>query len=135
MAIKDATAALARLAESEDPGRVAADYQQKWQDAGFIKRNPSEGDKLDSQIREAVFSLPHPQDSRPELTSLALASGDSVVLALYAVQDGEPASDQAGLQALKQQLANLSGQIEYNAFLAYLQSKADITRNLQPTEE
>ena len=135
MAIKDATAALARLAESEDPRRVAADYQQKWQDAGFIKRNPSEGDKLDSQIREAVFSLPHPQDSRPELTTLALASGDSVVLALYAVQDGEPASDQAGLQALKQQLANLSGQIEYNAFLAYLQSKADITRNLQPTEE
>ncbi|NNF96295.1 MAG: hypothetical protein HKM94_05140, partial [Halobacteria archaeon] len=133
MAAKDATAALARLVESEDPLRVAADYQQKWQDAGFIKRNSSEGDKLDNQIREAIFSLPHPQDNQPELTSLTLPGGDAVVLALYAVQDGEPASDKAGLQAVKQQQANLSGQIEYNAFLAYLQSKADITRNLKPS--
>ncbi|MDH3948858.1 MAG: peptidylprolyl isomerase, partial [Gammaproteobacteria bacterium] len=82
-----------------------------------------------------IFSLPHPQDNRPELTSLTLAGGDAVVLALYAVQDGEITSDKAGLQTVKQQLANISGQIEYNAFLAYLQSKADITRNLQPSEE
>jgi peptidyl-prolyl cis-trans isomerase D len=135
MATKDAGAALERLAESEDPKRVATDYQQKWQDAGFIKRSPPEGDKLDNQIREAIFSLPHPQDNRPELTSLTLAGGDAVVLALYAVQDGEITSDKAGLQTVKQQLANMSGQIEYNAFLAYLQSKADITRNLQPSEE
>ena len=135
MATTDAAAALARLAESEDPKRVAGDYQQKWQDAGFIKRNPSEGDKLDNQIREAVFSLPHPQANEPELTSLTLAGGDAIVLALYAVQDGKPAAGQAELQAVKQQMENLSGQIDYNAFLAYLESKADITRNLQPTEE
>lgn len=135
MAAKDATAALARLAESEDPKRVAADYKQKWQDAGFLKRYSSDTDKLDNQIREAIFSLPKPQDNRPELTSLTLVGGDAIVLALYAVQDGDPASDKAGLQAIKQQQANLSGQIEYNAFLAYLQSKADITRNLQQTEE
>ena len=135
MAAKDAAAALERITKAEDPKRVAADYEQKWQDAGFIKRTPSEGDKLDNQIREAVFSLPHPQENRPELTSLTLAGGDSVVLALYAVQDGEPASDQTGLQAVKQQIGNLAGQIEYNAYLAYLESKADIKRNLNPTEE
>ena len=69
------------------------------------------------------------------MTSLTLAGGDAIVLALYAVQDGEPAAGQAELQAVKQQMENLSGQIDYNAFLAYLESKADITRNLQPTEE
>ena len=135
MAAKDATAALVRLSQAEDPKRVAADYKQKWLDAGFIKRTPSEGDKLDNQIREAIFSLPHPQDNQPELTSLTLVGGDAIVVALYAVQDGDPEADKAELQNIKQQLANLSGQIEYNAFLAYLQSKADITRNLQPAEE
>jgi hypothetical protein len=51
------------------------------------------------------------------------------------VQDGEPATDAQALQAIGQQLANISGQIEYSAFLAYLQSQADITRNLKPSEE
>ncbi len=135
LAAKDAEAALARLMQAEKPQRVAADYGQKWQDAGAIKRTPSAEDKLDNQIREAVFSLPHPQDNQAEFTSLTLPGGDAVVLALYAVIDGEPATDKAGQQVVLQQLANLSGQIEYNAYLAYLQSKADIKRNLQPSEE
>lgn len=135
LAAKDATAALARLAESEDPKRVAADYEQKWQDVGFIKRYSSKTDKLDEHIREATFSLPRPQDNKPELTSLTMAGGDAVVLALYTVQDGEPPADKAGLQHIQQQLANMAGQIEYNAYLAYLQSTADITRSLQQSEE
>ncbi len=135
LATKDAAAALVRLTEAEDPKRVAADYGQKWQDVGNIKRTPSEGDKLDNQIRETVFSLPHPQDNQVEFTSLTLPGGDAVVLALYAVKDGELAADKAGLQAVKQQRANLSGQVEYNAFLANLESKADIKRNLKPSEE
>ena len=101
----------------------------------MAERNSSEADKLDTQIREAIFSLPHPQDNQPELTSLTLPGGDAVVLALYAVKAGEPASDKSALQAVNQQMTNLSGQIEYNAFLAYLQSKADIKRNLKPSEE
>ena len=64
-----------------------------------------------------------------------LSGGDSVVLALYAVQEDEPVKDTKALQAVKQQLANMSGQIEYSAFLAYLTSQADITRNLNPTKE
>ncbi len=134
LAAKDANAALARLKDFEAPKRVAADYQQKWQDIGFIKRNPSAEDKLDNQIREAAFTLPHPQNNQPELSSLTLPGGDAVVLALYDVKDGEP-TDKTDLQAIRQQQANLSGQIDYNAYLAYLQSMADITRNLKPAEE
>jgi peptidyl-prolyl cis-trans isomerase D len=135
LATSDAKAALTRLAAAEAPEQVAADYKQKWQDAGFIKRQSSETDKLNEQIRETAFSLPRPKGNQPELTSLVLPGGDAVVLALYTVQDGEPISDSAALQAVEQQLANMSGQIEYSAFLAYLQSQADITRNLKPSEE
>jgi peptidyl-prolyl cis-trans isomerase D len=135
LAARDAKAALTRLAAAETPEQVAADYKIKWQDADFIKRQPAETDKLNEQIREAAFSLPRPKDNQPELTSLLLPGGDAVVLALYTVQDGAPASDKAALQAVEQQLANMSGQIEYSAFLAYLQSQADITRNLKPSEE
>ena len=135
MADQDAQTALARLAAAEAPEQVAAAYQQKWQDAGFIKRQASETDKLNDQIREAAFSLPRPKDNQPELTNLILPGGDAVVVALYSVQDGEPSTDGQALQAIGQQLANISGQIEYSAFLAYLQSQADITRNLKPSEE
>lgn len=135
MADQDAKTALTRLAAAEVPEQVAAAYQQKWQDVGFIKRQASETDKLNDQIREAAFSLPRPRDNQPELTSLVLPGGDAVVVALYSVQDGEPATDAQALQAIGQQLANISGQIEYSAFLTYLQSKADITRNLKPSEE
>ena len=135
MADQDAQTALARLAAAEAPEQVAAAYQQKWQDAGFIKRQASETDKLNDQIREAAFSLPRPKDNQPELTNLILPGGDAVVVALYSVQDGEPTTDGQALQAIGQQLANISGQIEYSAFLAYLQSQADITRNLKPSEE
>jgi hypothetical protein len=135
MADQDAKTALTRLAATEAPEQVAAAYQQKWQDAGFIKRQASETDKLNDQIREAAFSLPRPKDNQPELTNLILPGGDAVVVALYSVQDGEPATDAQELQAIEQQLANISGQIEYSAFLAYLQSQADITRNLKPSEE
>ena len=135
MADQDAKAALTRLAAAEAPEQVAADYKQKWQDAGFIKRQPSETDKSNEQIREVAFSLPRPKDNQPELTSLILPGGDAVVVALYSVQDGEPVTDRVALQAVEKQLANMSGQIEYSAFLAYLQSKADITRNLKPSEE
>jgi len=135
LAEKDAKEALTRLAAAEEPEKVASDYKQKWQDAGLIKRQPTETDKLNEQIREAVFSLPRPKDNQPELTSLVLPGGDAVVVALYRVQDGEPATDTKTLQATGQQLANVAGQIEYSAFLAYLQSKADITRNLKPSEE
>jgi peptidyl-prolyl cis-trans isomerase D len=135
MADQDAKMALTRLAATEAPEQVAAAYQQKWQDAGFIKRQASETDKLNDQIREAAFSLPRPKDNQPELTNLILPGGDAVVVALYSVQDGEPATDAQALQAIGQQLANISGQIEYSAFLAYLQSQADITRNLKPSEE
>jgi hypothetical protein len=90
---------------------------------------------LNEQIREAAFSLPRPKGNQPELTSLILPGGDAVVVALYTIQDGEPVTDTEALQAVEQQLANMSGQIEYSAFLAYLKSKADITRNLKPSEE
>ena len=135
MAAKDAKAALERLAGSETPQKVAKEYQQKWQEPGFIKRQSTETDKINEQIREAAFALPHPKHDQPELTSLMLSGGDSVVLALYAVQEDEPVTDTKALQAVKQQLTNMSGQIEYSAFLAYLTSQADITRNLNPTEE
>ena len=49
---------------------------EKWQDIGFIKRNPSTEDNLDNQIREAAFSLPHPQNNQPGLSSLTLPGGD-----------------------------------------------------------
>jgi peptidyl-prolyl cis-trans isomerase D len=135
LAEQDANGALTRLAAAEDPEKVASDYKQKWQDAGFIKRQPTETDKLNEQIREAVFSLPRPKDNQPELTSLVLPGGDAVVVALYSVQDGEPATNTEVLQATGQQLASMAGQMEYSAYLAYLQSKADITRNLKPSEE
>jgi len=135
LADKDARDALTRLAAAEAPEQVASSYKQKWQDAGFIKRQASETDKLNEQIREAVFGLPRPTNNQPELTSLVLPGGDAVVVALYAVRDGEPAANKEALQAIGQQLANMAGQLEYSAFLTYLQSKADITRNLKPSEE
>ncbi len=135
LANKDAKEALARLAGGEEPAKVASEYQQKWQDVGFIKRQPAETDKLNEEIRDAIFSLPRPRDHQPELTTLVLPGGDAVVVALYSVQDGEPAKNTEALQAIEKQLAGMAGQMEYGAYLAYLQSKADITRNLKPSEE
>ena len=135
LAAQDAETILSRLAAAEAPEKVAKDYQQQWQVPGLIKRQASETDKLNEQIREAAFELPRPTDNQPQLTSLILSGGDAVVLALYAVQDGEPLTDTAALQAIKQQLANMSGQIEYGAFLGYLQGQADISRNLKQTAE
>ncbi len=134
LAKQDAAEALSRLEAGDKPAAVAAAYRQQWQTAK-VARQAAAGDKFDNRIREAAFELPRPEDDKPQFTRLALPQGDVIVLALYRVKDGSPATDTEALKALRKQLANQQGQAEYAAFIDYLMSQAEITRNLQAPQE
>lgn len=134
LARQDADAAIARLEAGEAPAAVAANWQRKWQTAEITRQGGAD-DKLDGRIREAAFELPRPMAGKAAYTRLVLPEGDVVVLALLGVKDGAPATDSEALKGLRDKLGTAMGQAEYTAFIDYLKSQADITRNLQPSEE
>ncbi len=132
LAAKDAEAAVAELKAGTPPEAVAKRYGQRWVAAGLIARQPKpeEGKDVEPALRRALFDIPRPLDDKPVFVSTMLDAQRYAVLGLYRVVDGEadPASAEASTR--RQQMQQVLGSAEFAAWLDWLESQADITRNL-----
>ncbi|HID50176.1 MAG TPA: hypothetical protein EYP40_11305, partial [Chromatiales bacterium] len=135
LAMQDATRAVTQLEAGDTPADVAATFGQPWREAGFIGRMPVDTDKLDNRLRAAVFRMPPPAPGKVVFRSVALPGGDLAILALYEVEPGKVELTPEVMASVWRKLGTAEGQAMYNAFLAYLESMADISRNLKPVEE
>lgn len=87
--------------------------------------------RSESQVPPAVkaraFSLPTPEDGGFTFGSVT-ADMDLVIIALAEVTDGEVDLESDDVRGMKQFLAQLSGQREYDAYVRTLREKAEIVR-------
>jgi peptidyl-prolyl cis-trans isomerase D len=101
---------------------------EQWQPAAFYQRD-SEG--VSSQVLEKAYAMPKPQDST-EYAGFLANNGNYVIVALSAVEEGDVTDTVLAEQAgLKQQLAQLHGNSELQAFMASLREQADIDIKLK----
>lgn len=104
---------------------VAKQYKLKWNEAGFIQREPSDKQQLDLALRQQAFQLPRPAGQAVTAT-VRLSNGNMAVMQLQAVRDGQAETDTARIKANQVRLASVAGSVSYDAFLDSLQQDADI---------
>ncbi|MCF1184081.1 SurA N-terminal domain-containing protein [Marichromatium gracile] len=122
MAAAEAALAQVRDGEAEWSEAMAAAVIES---AGLVGR----GAVLPEAVLDLAFKLPAPQSGEAELEAVTLADGDAVVVRLTQVEDGEvtvgadgATIPEAGL------LAELAGRDLYDAVLADIERRAEITR-------
>jgi peptidyl-prolyl cis-trans isomerase D len=102
------------------------EYNLQWQEKTDVQRNAKEG--LDSEIFQAAFSLPKPNDDKERrLKQLELANGDRAIVWLTSVKDGDPslltAMDKENYQS---QLSKHMGELEFAMYATYLYKEAKV---------
>lgn len=117
----------ARAAEGANLEQLAADHNVKFTRAGLVGR----GEKsMAPTILQAAFKLQRPADGKPSYGTVALESGDYAVIAVTAVQDGDPAKvTEERRKSLGRMLVQMNGASEFAALLEQLKSQAKIVVN------
>lgn len=88
---------------------------------------------LPEQLGEAIFKAAKPVAGKTTIFTVAMPSGEQVVVNLKKVTPGSMgADDKKQLDLAKKNLAKAFGQSEFNAMLASLQANADVTVKPQP---
>jgi len=131
----DADSARDMMKQGTAPQSVASKFGANWIDAGYVSRKPGKGDKLDNMLRDKVFRLAHPAEGKPVFTTADRSNGDVAVIALYEVKQGEKTTEKASEAAERQRMNSLYGQVEYAAFIDFLEKKTSISRKLTSAED
>ncbi|HVJ61353.1 MAG TPA: SurA N-terminal domain-containing protein [Tahibacter sp.] len=101
---EQADALLARLNKGETLDQLATELKLKASESKATGRHAA---NLDSALVAAAFKLPRPAEGKPQYTAVALADGAYALVAVDAVQDGDPTKvDEAGRTAVRSQLQN-----------------------------
>ncbi len=117
-----------QLLAGETIQKVAADNKLTVQQVS-VSRNKI---ALPEQLNDAIFKAAKPAPGKTTTISVALASGEQAVVNLKKVTPGIMSDeDKKQLDLAKKNLAKAFGQSEFNAMLASLQAKADITIKTQ----
>jgi peptidyl-prolyl cis-trans isomerase D len=135
LALQDAEQAISQLKAGQDPAKVATSNRQQWQEVGFISRKPGVGDKLDNRLRTAAFRSQSPGSHQPVFTNVVMPGGNIAILAVDAVEPGKAEMTPDNITHVRNTLSTAAGQAIYQAFITYLESTADISRNLKPEEQ
>lgn len=113
--------------------KVAAESKLTLQKLTGFTRNKT---SLPEQLSDAIFRAAKPVAGKSSIVEIALASGEHVVLSVNKVTPGVMGEDdKKQLDIAKRNLAKAFGQAEFNAMLASLQAKADITVKSQPLKQ
>lgn len=115
---------LKRLREGADAGAVAGELELQWERSEGVSRDEQ---SLAPEVLEAAFRMPAPPAGGASYQGVALPDGDFVVIALHAVEEGDPAEvTQARREELRQRLARAYGQSAFDAYLEALRERAEI---------
>ena len=118
---------LARLQNNESIESVKNRYPEiKWNKTGWIKRKADSKSKssmlLPQQLRQHAFAMPKPDAAQTSWDKISLQSGSQAVIALFKVEaaTGEDNADNT-------RITRVMGDADYNSFIQYLKSQADIS--------
>lgn len=113
---------LARVKNNESIKSIQKSYPEiKWNDANWITRKPDAKSTLPGQINNQVFAMPKPSVNKTIWDKVVLASGDQAVIGLFDIEEvseGKIDNDK---------ITQLIGNADYESFIQYLKSQADIT--------
>ncbi|MEQ1486046.1 SurA N-terminal domain-containing protein [Methyloglobulus sp.] len=105
--------------------KVAADYKLTVKEANGLTRNKN---TLPEQLSDAIFRAAKPVAGKPISFGVALATGEQVVVNLKKVTPGiMNDEDKKQMELAQKNLAKAFGQSEFNAMLASLETKADVS--------
>ena len=111
----------------------------RWNTIGFIGREAKfdpvkdKAVELSAEIRQKLFTMPHPKDEQAVADTMTLQNGDTAVLLLYKIKDA--VIDKTVTSQYKQQLQSAMGSADYNFFIQDLREKADISIQIENTED
>lgn len=129
-AYQDAALQLAKslaqsLALGQDGASVAKNSQLTWERRPAVTRHEN---GVNSLVLQQVFAIPTPKDpQKPSLQVLNLPDGDVVVVALYGIKPGDPASISPDeRKAFTEQIAKGYGQVDFTLYITGLRDEAHI---------
>lgn len=132
-AVDQATKIKARLQAGEAIQKVAADYKLAVKEVTGLTRSKS---TLPEQLNDAIFKAAKPVTGKATTLAVPMSTGEQVVVSLKKVTPGVMGEDdKKQLELAKKNLAKALGQSEFNAMLASLQAKADVSIKTQPTRQ
>ncbi|HSX61661.1 MAG TPA: SurA N-terminal domain-containing protein [Tahibacter sp.] len=119
-----ADALLERLRKGEKMDAIAAELKLSVTDAKGTGRNAA---NIDSRIAQAAFKLPRPAEGKPEFGSVSLIDDAYALFEVDKVVDGDVAKvDEAGREAIRNQLQSINAMVATNNFVASLRKSAKI---------
>lgn len=132
-AVDQATKIKVRLQAGEAIQKVAADYKLAVKEVTGLTRSKS---TLPEQLNDAIFKAAKPVAGKATTLAVPMSTGEQVVVSLKKVTPGVMGEDdKKQLELAKKNLAKALGQSEFNAMLASLQAKADVSIKTQPTRQ
>ena len=119
------------LASVKDNGDIEAIKQRypevKWIKTGWIKRKTDKESKVSvgfsNNLRQHAFVMPKPLANKTSWDKVSLTAGDQAVLAVFKVENTN--ESMAGND--KRRIATIIGNADYNSFVQYQKSQADIS--------
>ena len=124
-AYADAEKIARRAAEGGQIESLAEEHELKWERVESLARNDR---KVNPAIVRQAFRMPRPADGKPRYEARRV-NGDAVVVALFAVQDGDPASaDDKQAADERGALAAGSGRADYADVVKLLKDAAEVSR-------
>jgi peptidyl-prolyl cis-trans isomerase D len=122
---QEAAALFTRLQAGESPESLAKSQTLEWKmQTGLLRDN----NKVDRSIVQAVFRMPHPADKGYSSEQLTLPSGDQVLVALYAVHEGDLTKVEASTRSdAEQRIERAASNAAEQALIAGLRQRAEIT--------
>ncbi len=124
-AFADAEKIAQRAAAGEPVEKLAEEYQLEWVRAESLERSDREANP--AIVRE-IFKMPRPADGKPRFVARRV-NGDAAVVALFSVQDGDPASvDEERARNERAALAAGTARADYADLVKWLKERAEIDR-------
>jgi len=117
---------LARVGNNESINAIQKHYPEiKWNKTGWIKRKAEKksnsSESLSAQLRQHIFAMPKPMAEKTSWDKLTLPTGGQAVIALFKVAKGVEGT------ADNKRITQGMGDADYNSFVQYLKSQADIS--------
>lgn len=106
---------------------LAAEHDVKVERPGLVERS-AQG--VEPAILQAAFKLEKPAQGKPTYGTTALPSGDYAVIAVTAVQEGDPSKvSEEQRKSIARSLAQMNGINEFSALMGRLKGEAKIIIN------
>lgn len=119
-----------RLQTGEDFQKIASENKLTVKEVNGLTRNKN---TLPEQLSDAIFRAAKPVAGKSTSFGVSLNSGEQVVISLKKVRPGVVSDeDKKQMELAKKNLAKAFGQSEFNAMLASLEDKADVSIKAQP---